>query len=107
MRSLLIGISILILLTTCFMVWWKTADATGTGSSSETFEINKPFLQVAIRLNDESVGHKINEASGCRILQSKFIRKDKEEKIRHIIYERMIEIDVGGRKRKIMVRDYE
>lgn len=109
MRTFLITISILLLLATIPLLWWKnletTKDGFGQGQSTENFEIGRGFLQVAIRLSDEEIGRKINEASGCRIIQSTLIKKEKNGKIRHIVYERILEIDVAGNKRQIKVRD--
>lgn len=109
MKAFLVAISILLLLATILLLWWKnlemTKDGFGQGQSTEKFDINRGFLQVAIKLSDEEIGRKINEASGCRIIQSTLIKKEKSGKIRNIIYERIMEIDVAGNKRQIKVRD--
>ena len=109
MRAFLVAISILLLLATILLFWWRnlemTKDGFGQGQSSEVFDIDRGFLQVAIKLSDESVGTQINEASGCRVVQSTLIKKEKNGRLRYIVHERILEIDVAGDKRRIKVRD--
>lgn len=106
MRWILLTISLLLTgAIVIALVYTKGAEPNGGVICEASFTVDRPFLQVAVKLSDPNVSRTIIEASGCKVISTREIENKRENGVRIIVKESVVELVVQGDRRHVKMRD--